>query len=414
MTKKIFLSYRQDDASGHTELLYSRLANRYGQGAIFRDVHSIDHGEQFRKVIEQSLSQCAIVLVVMSKQWGRIAGPDGVARLNDPDDSVRWEIESANARAVPVLPVLVGGAKMPDAIDLPESIRELRSIKALELSEERWEEDFRRLVKRVNEMAPVLVAPMVDVNPFTIRNAIRDDAFFYDRTNERKMLRNYLIGRQNCQIVGPRRIGKSSVLLYVQRHAVEWCPTAKIAYLDLQDALCHTLRGWLQEIATRLGIQRQLRSLVDLSEAIDDLLAQGVQPILCLDEFGELTRRPKEFKRDAFLTLRSCGQKGMSILTAAPERLSQLTNPQDKSSPFFNTFPTLQIGAFTATNARDYVQQERAGVPAFTKEEVDRILEFAQGHPLALQSACFHVLAAKESDEGLPAALDRAREDCRQ
>ena len=412
MANKIFLSYRRDDSSGYTALLHQRLTNHYGPATIFQDVHSIAPMDRFREVIERSLSQCAVVLVVMSKQWSRIMGPDGVARLQEPDDVVCWEIENAIGRALPILPILVGGARMPSADDLPDRICKLADINALEISDDRWPEDFNRLIEAVNRTGQIALTPSADFNPFNMRGGIRNDALFFNRNWERGILRDYLRGRQNCQLVGPRRIGKSSLLLFIQRHCTEWCPEARVAYLDLQDPRYYTFAGWLKGVARGFELPQPLHSLSDLMEAIEDLIDRNIHPVLCLDEFGEMTRRTDQFSREVFLTLRACGQRGMSILTAAPKRLSELTDPGDDSSPFFNTFAALEIRGFSRDDARSYVELERPGVLAFTKQEADRILEFADGHPLALQSACFHVLVGRQSGEALPNVLAHARVEC--
>jgi len=251
------------------------------------------------------------------------------------------------------------------------------------------------------------------MNPFITKGGIRDDQLFHDRTTERRMLRDYIRGRQNCQIVGPPRIGKSSLLLYIQRHCLEWSPAARVAYIDLQDPRCFTLKGWLKEVAHGFRLERVPETLSDFMELAEDLLASGAQPVLCLDEFGEMAQNHTEFHREVFLTLRSCGQRGMSILAAAPKRLSELTDPSDDTSPFFNTFPVLPLRVFGPEEARAFLDLPRPGVPEFTESEKCRILEFAEGHPLALQSACYHILAARESHEDIRAALARAREDCR-
>ena len=59
---------------------------------------------------------------------------------------------------------------------------------------------------------------------------------------------------------------------------------------------------------------------------------------LRFDEFEELTLRPDELTREFFLTLRFCSQRGISIVTAAQQPLSEITDPSDATSPFFNTF----------------------------------------------------------------------------
>jgi hypothetical protein len=413
MTKKIFLSYRRDDSSGYTGLLYSRLTGHYGPSAVFRDIHSIHPLDRFREVIQGALAESAILFVVMSKQWTQIADANGTRRITQPDDVVCWEIASALSSGLPVLPILVGGARMPKAADLPKNIRPLAGITAYEMSDHRWEHDFDGLVRRIAEICPMEVTTVAGINPFSSRGGIRDDIFFHDRDLERRMLRDFLRGKQNCQLVGPRRIGKSSMLRFVQRHCTEWCPTARLAYLDLQDPRCFTLAGWLKEVAHGLRLGRVPATLSELMEGIDDLLMVDIQPVLCLDEFGEMAQRTQEFSREVFLTLRACGQRGMSILTASPKRLSEFTNPRDDTSPFFNTFPVLPLRTFTPANARAYVDQSRPDIPSFTEREKERILEFAQGHPLALQCACFYILAARESGEDIAAALARAAEDCR-
>ncbi len=118
MAKKIFLSYRRDDSSGCAELLYSRLTGHYGPSTVFRDIHALHPLDRFHEVIQEALAECAILFVVMSNQWTPIANADGVRRITQPDDVVCWEIASAFSAGLPVLPILVGGAKMPQAADV--------------------------------------------------------------------------------------------------------------------------------------------------------------------------------------------------------------------------------------------------------------------------------------------------------
>lgn len=248
-------------------------------------------------------------------------------------------------------------------------------------------------------------------NPFTWRGGITAAANFFDRKQEQHTLRTYLHGRQSCQIVGPRLIGKTPLLRQVERAAVDWDEKTVVAYLDPQDPRCHTLSGWLSVVARQCHWSTTATTLADFAECVEAGLEQGVRSVLCLDEFEELTMRPTEFTRDFFLTLRFCGQKGMSILTASRRPLSQLTDPSDKLvSPFYNAFPLLRLGPFPPSDAKDFVNLRRSGAPAFTTEEKDEILEFAKGHPLALQVACYYVLEAKNRESVSEAILKAADE----
>jgi hypothetical protein len=220
-------------------------------------------------------------------------------------------------------------------------------------------------------------------------------------------LRDFLRGRQNCQIVGSRRIGKTSLLRQVERRAAEWEASAVVAYIDQQDAACFTRSGWLRYVGRKWHWDSPVDDLAEFSEQVDEMLGRGLRPVLCLDEFEEMTVRPQEFTRDFFLALRACGQKGLTIFTASKKPLVELTNPQDISSAFFNTFPFLELSRLKKEEAEDFVNYYRPGVPPFTTDEKAKILKFAKLHPLALQVASYYVLEAK-SRETIPQALHKA------
>ena len=250
-------------------------------------------------------------------------------------------------------------------------------------------------------------------NPFIWRSGITKAEDFFGRDNEQSMLRAYLRGRQSCQIVGPRRIGKTSLLRQIERAASEWEENAVVAYLDLQDAQCNTLSGWLGLVSRQFEWSTPAASLVKFSEGVDATLRKGLHPILCLDEFEAMTSRRAEFTDDFFLNLRSCGQRGMSIITASRKSLSDLVKSGGLTSPFSNIVSPLKIGPFANKDAEDFITIFRPGVESFMPEEKRTILEFSKGHPLALQVGCFHVVEAKQSRESLTAAMQKAADDVR-
>jgi transcriptional regulator with XRE-family HTH domain len=247
--------------------------------------------------------------------------------------------------------------------------------------------------------------------PFCWRTAITQPDAFFNRDHEQQLLQKYIRDGQSCQIVGPRRIGKSSLLRQIERAAPRWRQGALVAYVDLQNPRCFTLAGFLDHVGRQLGLAAGAFDLVQFSERLDDLLAGGTQPILCLDEFEELIMRRQEFTRDFFAALRFCGQKPVSIITASQKRLHELLDPGDPSSPFYNIFPPLELSCFDDSDAADFVALRRAGVPGFTSQEKKGIGSFASGHPLALQVACFHVLEARASGDDWTGALARAQNE---
>lgn len=146
----LFLSYRQSDTLGQTGRLADALEARYGRDAVFRDIDSIEAGRRFDEVIERALADCRVFLPLIGDDWLTVRGADGRRRLDDPEDFVRREVATALARGVPVIPLLLEGATIPPATELPPELRPLLRHQALELSETRWDFDVGRLVAAID------------------------------------------------------------------------------------------------------------------------------------------------------------------------------------------------------------------------------------------------------------------------
>jgi TIR domain len=147
----IFISYRRDDSAGYAGRLHESLEQRLGEGRVFRDVDAFEPGQDFVQATEARLAGCAAFLAIMGREWLG-DNPKGSRRIDQDDDFVRLEVAAALARPdLLVVPVLVEGAKMPAAADLPESIRALARRHAAWLRDETWDEDVDRLVRAVRK-----------------------------------------------------------------------------------------------------------------------------------------------------------------------------------------------------------------------------------------------------------------------
>lgn len=144
---RIFVSYRREETAYPAGWLFDRLADRFGGGQVFKDVDSIDLGDDFVEVISGAVGSCDVLLALIGDQWLTITDEGGRRRLEDPNDFVRLEIEAALARNVRLIPILVDGAKMPRADELPASLAALARRQALELSPTRFDFDTSRLLK---------------------------------------------------------------------------------------------------------------------------------------------------------------------------------------------------------------------------------------------------------------------------
>jgi hypothetical protein len=142
----IFISYRRQDEPNFSGRLYDRLVIQFGEDNVFIDVGSIELGLDFAEVINRSLSQCKVVIVVIGKNWLNIADNQGRIKLKNPNDYVRLEIETALNRNIRVIPVLVEGASAPKIEDLPPSLASLARRNGIEMSHVRFASEVNNLI----------------------------------------------------------------------------------------------------------------------------------------------------------------------------------------------------------------------------------------------------------------------------
>ena len=143
-TGAVFLSYRREDAIDITGRLYDRLTREVGHDAVFKDIDSIPLGSDFRKHIDESLRNCKIFLLIVGKNW--LGDLNGVRRIDDRRDYIRLEVETALLRNIPVIPILVHGALIPNENELPEGMSGIAYRQAIVL---RPDPDFHRDADRI-------------------------------------------------------------------------------------------------------------------------------------------------------------------------------------------------------------------------------------------------------------------------
>ncbi len=151
-SSRVFLSYRRDDAGYAAGWLFDLLVDHFGAPEIFKDVESIGPGEDFAERIVAGVRSCRVLLAVIGSRWLMATGADGSRRIDDPGDFVRLEIETALACGIRVIPVLVDGAHMPPALELPTQLRRLARRNAIQLSSGTFGSDFARLVRALDKI----------------------------------------------------------------------------------------------------------------------------------------------------------------------------------------------------------------------------------------------------------------------
>ncbi len=152
MAGNIFINYRRDDDAGFTQALYSRLEQAFPSESLFMDVDNIAPGLDFVQVLNEEVARCDVVIAVIGKNWLAAADDTGERRLDNPEDFVRIEIESALAQKKRVIPVLVNDAKMPRSTELPESLKPFARCNAVRLTHERFRADTAGLIKSLEQV----------------------------------------------------------------------------------------------------------------------------------------------------------------------------------------------------------------------------------------------------------------------
>ena len=149
----IFISYRRKDSGGHAGRLHEELVRRYGREDIFMDIDSLEGGVEFREQIHQTLDASDVALVLIGEAWTAPTGEGEASsrRIDREDDLVRREVAAAlKHEEVAVVPVLVEGANLPSAEELPEDLASLRGLHVCKLRNGDWKADVNRISRAID------------------------------------------------------------------------------------------------------------------------------------------------------------------------------------------------------------------------------------------------------------------------
>lgn len=156
----IFISYRRSDSGPWTGRLADDLRAYFGADRIYRDCDSNRSAQDYVQQIGEALGSSRVVIAVLGNQWLDAVDGTGRRRLEDPNDLVRLELESALASGIALVPVVVAGAVMPREGQLPAGVQSLARLHAVRLADEDWHYDFGRLLETLERHG---VVPSYDV-----------------------------------------------------------------------------------------------------------------------------------------------------------------------------------------------------------------------------------------------------------
>jgi hypothetical protein len=148
----IFISYRRGEDAGYAGWLCDILERRLPNHELFLDIHRIDYGSDFRRVIGEWVESCDAFVAIIGRGWSERADLTGARRLDDGDDLVRIEIETALNREpqIPVIPVVLPGATLPLTNQMPDTLHSLLRRNALETTHARFRQYCEELALSID------------------------------------------------------------------------------------------------------------------------------------------------------------------------------------------------------------------------------------------------------------------------
>ncbi len=264
-------------------------------------------------------------------------------------------------------------------------------------------------------------------NPFFHRGAIRRADDFVGREAELSQMLGLLRNGQSVSLIGPRRIGKSSLLLHLSHPSVRQqynlnAPQTLFVLLDCQELagsppeeVYELLLDGLLDAAMQAGIALDVATQPGTYRALDRALQavhqMATNVVVLLDEF-ELLAANQHLTPYFFARLRGLTTKyGLAYLTASQKPLFAITAEEAVlSSPFFNIFVTLPLGLFSEDEAQELFRQRLAKSSlTFPPEMIRYLIQLVGLHPFFLHIAGYHAfqaLLAGQARAGNSATVD--------
>ena len=246
-------------------------------------------------------------------------------------------------------------------------------------------------------------------NPYIVGTPIPGSSYFYGRESLLKFVRDTLNPPLQRVVVlyGQRRIGKTSLLLELQRRLTEdYHPV----YFDLMGQANRPLNLALYEIAEQIAVTigldlpnefqepRQFRSFL---ESVFDRL--GNRPLLLLlDEFDDLSDeervRPNAAALSLFDYLRDLLNIDLPIgfIFVVGRRLTEL--PQNFQS-ILKQAPSRKVGYLNDSDARQLIIEPAQGRLQYSEGAIRSIISLTSGHPYFMQLICFELHRMRDRHE---------------
>lgn len=384
-TYDVFISYSHADKRWVWETLLPRLENAGLRVCV--DKRDFEIGAPTLVNMERAVENSRHTLLVLTPAWLNSEWADFESLLVSTVDPA--------GRRRKLLPLLLEPCQLPIRIGMLTC--------ADFIDQQTQEQQFEHLLGQLQSPFVQSAAPSNNHTPFIVGTPITHPHDFFGR--ERQLRRLFALWQrpplQNAAIIGPRRSGKTSLLLYLKSITTtptlqlrpgqrnDWLPEPeryRWVFVDFQDPRVGTETGLLRYLLANLNLP--IPEPCTLERFMDVIRRTLRNPtIVLLDEIGVAMQRCPELDDVFWEGMRSLAtnqvQGNLAFVLATHEAPSDLIHQTNHSSPFFNIFGyTATLTPFSEAEARSFLA---SAPPPFTEADTAWILEQSGGWPLLLQ-----------------------------
>ncbi len=148
-TPDVFVSYRRSDAPAAAGRVANDLAEHFGLRRVFLDIAGIAPSHAWDRTIELALQHCKAGVVVIGRGWLQPGANGEPPRLLRDGDVVRAEIAALLAGGKAIFPLLVEGARLPEATELPPDLAPLLRFQAISIGNGDWAATLALLIREI-------------------------------------------------------------------------------------------------------------------------------------------------------------------------------------------------------------------------------------------------------------------------
>jgi hypothetical protein len=387
-TYDLFISYSHHDSEWVRETLLPRLESEGLRVCI--DYRDFEIGVPNLINMERAVDGSHHTLIVLTPSWRQSEWTEFESLLASATDPA--------GRRRKLIPLMLAPCELPSRIAM-------LTCADFTQPDERPTQ-FRRLLNQLRQPQETPKSSSSELPTFVAGPPIAHPRQFFGRRRELRRLFN-LWRRpplQNAAIIGPRRSGKTSLLLYLKaittthasqlRHAQrrDWLPRPdryQWVFVDFQDPRLGSPEGLLRHLLRALDFP--VPDGCDLNRFMDIMSRKLRTPtVVLLDEIGVALQRYSELDDIFWEGLRSLATNqvrgNLAFVLAGSEPPYQLARHSSLGSPFFNIFGyAATLGPLTEPEAREMIA--RSPIP-FPADDAEWILEQSGRWPMLLQILC--------------------------